>query len=132
MEEVNAAMESAGLGAEDKNNSQIAPSEDDENDKRDGTTKQRESFLSIYKEDNGNDGEAKSDEPDLSNGIRFKREAEEDDTGFELKTGPDGSAAGNAGGKPLIQELNSKETEVITKRKAQEKAIAEKRREEEE
>ena len=41
-----------------------------------------------------------SDEPDLSGGIRFKRDAEEDDNGFELKTGPD--AVANSSGKPLI------------------------------
>ena len=54
----------------------------------------REEFLNIYKEDNnaGKDGENAG--PDLSNGIRFKRD-EEEDSGFTLKTSPDGA-------KPLI------------------------------
>jgi len=55
--------------------------------------------LNIYKEDGGNDGESKSDEPDLSNGIRFKRNEEDEESGFELKTNTD---AANSSGKPMI------------------------------
>lgn len=88
---------------ESKSNSQIAPSadqDDDENDKRDQVTKQRESFLNIYKESDAKADDDGADEPDLSKGIRFKRDAEDDENGFELKTGPESAA--NAGGKPLI------------------------------
>ena len=83
-------------------NSRIAPSADDEgNDKRDETTKKRENFLSIYKESNNqNDGDGVQDAPDLSNGIRFKRDANDDEPDFELKTG--GATAAANGGRPLI------------------------------
>ena len=79
-------------------NSNIPASEND-NEKRDDTTIQRESFLSIYKDGDDNDGESKSDEPDLSNGIRFKRDAGEEDSGFVMNTGTDQE---NSSGKPLI------------------------------
>ena len=66
----------------DKYTTSIAPSEDKKEDKRDDVTQGRENFLNIYKE-GGDDGESKNDDPDLANGIRFKRE-EEEDSGFEL------------------------------------------------
>ena len=87
-------------------NRRIAPSEephneggDGESDKRDVRTRKREDFLTIYKEeDEGKEGKVgDNDEPDLSNGIRFKRDAHEEDSGFELKTGSEGT-----GKKPLI------------------------------
>ena len=84
-------------------NKRIAPSEDPhndngENDKRDVMTRKREDFLTIYKEDEGKDGkDGDNDEPDLSSGIRFRRDADEEDSGFELKTGSEGT-----GKKPLI------------------------------
>ena len=86
-------------------NSRIAPSNADENetDKRDETTKKRENFLSIYKESNtgkDGDGDREPDAPDLSNGIRFKRDANEDEPDFELKTG--GATAAATSGRPLI------------------------------
>ena len=76
-------------------------------DKRDKATVRREEFLNIYKEENnaGQDGEDGG--PDLSNGIKFKRE--EEDSGFTLKTSPDSGQ-----GKPLIQELDSVETSTTT------------------
>ena len=63
-------------------------SENKGKDKRYKATVRREEFLNIYKEENdaGNDGENAG--PDLSNGIRFKRD-EEDESGFTLKTTPD-------------------------------------------
>ena len=79
-------------------NSQIKPQPDEE-DQRDETTVRRENFLSIYKEgENKDDGE--EDGPDLSNGIKFKRDEENEDE-FKLKT----SKENESGKKPLIQEL---------------------------
>ena len=63
--------------------------------------------MDIYKESDAVAGEGK-DEPDLSNGIRFKHE-EEVDSGFELKTASESEKKG----KPLIQELDSTEAETI-------------------
>ena len=74
----------------------IPASDDDET--RDETTVKRESFLSVYKESNDGDAADGNDEPDLSNGIRFKRDAEEDEPNFDLKTGPESSD----GKRPLI------------------------------
>ena len=75
-----------------------------ENKGKDKATVKREEFLNIYKEDKnaGKDGEEAG--PDLSNGIRFRRD-EEDESGFTLKTTPDSGQ-----GKPLIQELDAVET----------------------
>lgn len=87
--------------------SQIPSSEDQEDDKRDDVTKDRESFLSIYKENKGGDADG-NEEPDLTNGIRYKTDARDDDPEFELKTGNEGQSNG---GKPLIQELDAKEAE---------------------
>ena len=82
------ANESSGVSSDYNkygNNSQIPPSADaDGNDNRDDRTIQRENFLNIYKENDGNDNQNNSNEPDLSNGIRFKRDADEDESGFEL------------------------------------------------
>jgi len=72
------------------------PAMDEAEDKRDEATIKRESFLTIYKEKAG-DKETTADEPDLSSGVRFKRdEAEDEESGFELKTSLTG------GKKPLI------------------------------
>lgn len=60
-------------------------------------TKGRESFLDIYQE-NQDDQNDQNDEPDLSNGIRFKRDADEDDEAFELRTGVESGSKG----KPMI------------------------------
>lgn len=76
---------------EDKYTSQIAPSADStdkDEDKRDAATVRRENFLNIYNENADNGEQSKEDGPDLSNGIKFKHDAEED-SGFELKTGAD-------------------------------------------
>ena len=62
---------------EDKYTSQIAPTPDDETDKRDAVTVGRENFLSIYKDRQGGDDD-QNDEPDLANGIKFRRDAEDD------------------------------------------------------
>lgn len=106
--------------------SKSIPASDDD-DKRDETTVKRESFLSVYKE--GKDGDAAdgNDEPDLSNGIRFKRDDEEDDEpNFELKTGPESSD----GKRPLIQELDVTESKkIMEKKKAQEVIEAEESKE---
>ena len=83
---------------EDKYTSQIAPTPDDENDKRDAVTVGRENFLSIYNERQGGDDD-QNDEPDLTNGIKFRRDAEDDQDGFELKT-PGGEPG--AKGRPMI------------------------------
>ena len=72
-----------------KYTSQIPSSEDQEDDKRDDVTKDRESFLSIYKENKGGDADG-NEEPDLTNGIRYKTDARDDDPEFELKTGNEG------------------------------------------
>ena len=74
---------------EDKYTKQIPPSSNGEEDKdtRDAVTKHRENFLSIYKEGNDNAADDQSNEPDLSQGIRYKTTADEDESGFELKTG---------------------------------------------
>ena len=55
----------------------------------------REEFLSIYKEGKDAD-DRKDDQPDLSNGIRFRRD-EEDESDFKLKTQQDTDSA-----RPLI------------------------------
>ena len=55
----------------------------------------------------------------MSQGIRYKTTAEEEDSGFELKTSADGAAAG----KPLIQEIGTKEaSKIAEERKAREQA----------
>ena len=41
-------------------------------DKRDDPTKRREDFLNIYKEDKDKQGDGEDDQPDLSQGIKFK------------------------------------------------------------
>lgn len=91
-----------------KYTSQIPGSEEGEQDedKRDEVTKKRENFLNIYKENQDGDANG-NDEPDLSNGIRYKTDARDEDPEFELKTGNEGS--GNR--KPMIQELDAKEAE---------------------
>ena len=68
------------------------PASDQEEDKRDAATIKRENFLSIYKEggDNG-DGQDNDLEPDLSQGIKFKRDQEADESSFELKTSAESS-----------------------------------------
>jgi len=53
--------------------------------------------LNIYKENIADVGESKEDK-DPSDGIRFKRDSEEEDSGFELKT----AAESQKKGKPLI------------------------------
>jgi len=78
--------------------SKSIPATDDDDERRDETTVKRESFLSVYKENNDADAVEGNDEPDLSNGIRFKRDAEEDEPNFDLKTGPESSD----GKRPLI------------------------------
>jgi len=88
-------------------NIQIKPQEDGD-DERDETTKRREDFLNIYKEDK-EDGKGDDETPDLSNGIKFKRDEEEEDK-FDLKTSKDNEK------KPLIQELDSKENTAIQAR----------------
>ena len=102
----------------DSRSTRIAPSDDDGEDKRDAMTRKREDFLNIYQENKDGDGEG-NDEPDLSNGIKFKRDAEDEDSGFEMKTGNEGS-----GKKPLIQELDVKQTEEIAKQKQAREAAA--------
>ena len=89
-------------------------------DKRDSATIQRESFLNIYKEgdeDDLDDGK----EPDLSNGIRFKRDEDDEEDNFKLRTQIDTTN----GKKPLIQELDAKESaEISQKKKAMEEVEA--------
>ncbi len=76
----------------------IPASDADDEDKRDTRTKGRESFLNIYKENEDGDQDQGNDDPDLSNGIRFKRDESENEPDFELKTGGERSD----GKKPLI------------------------------
>jgi len=78
--------------------SSIPASDADDKDKRDTRTKGRESFLNIYKENEDGDQDQDNDDPDLSNGIRFKRDENENEPDFELKTGGERSD----GKKPLI------------------------------
>ena len=59
-------------------------------------TKRREDFLNIYKEESQDDD--KDDTPDLSNGIKFKREEGETEDDFKLRT----SQLAENGKKPLI------------------------------
>ena len=82
---------------EDKYTKQIPASQDESDDKRDAITKHRESFLNIYKENIADVGESKEDK-DPSDGIRFKRDSEEENSGFELKTATESQKKG----KPLI------------------------------
>lgn len=105
---------------DDKYSKPIKPLNDsDVEEKRDEMTIKRENFLSIYKEktDGGDDN---TDEPDLSNGIRFKRDQNEDDTEFQMKTG----TVVDPGKKPLIQEIDAKTSAEIAERK-KEREIAE-------
>ena len=51
-------------------------------DKRDKAAVRREEFLSIYKEDKETGTGDGDDAPDLSNGIRFKKEDEDEESGF--------------------------------------------------
>ncbi len=82
---------------EDKYTKQIPATQDESEDRRDAITKHRENFLNIYKENNADAGESKEDK-DLSNQIRFKRDSEEEESGFELKT----AAESQKKNKPLI------------------------------
>merc|ERR1712151_144114 len=94
--------------------------DNDENkgDKRDAATVRREDFLNIYKE-NGDEGEQNGDGVDLSNGIRFKRDEEEN--GFDLKTSV------NDGKSPLIQELDV--TDSVASTTASQKSAPKKEKE---
>ena len=71
-------------------------SENKGNEKRDKATVRREEFLNIYKEENNEGQDGENAGPDLTNGIKFKRD-EEEDSGFTLKTSLDSGQ-----GKPLI------------------------------
>ena len=65
---------------EDKYTSRIdaTPDNADENDRRDAVTVGRENFLSIYNERQGGGDDDQNDEPDLTNGIKFRRDEEDD------------------------------------------------------
>ena len=107
--------DTAEQALEDKYTKQIPPSPAgaDNEDKRDAVTRHRENFLNVYKE-GGDDITAESDEPDLSQGIRYKTTAGEEDSGFELKT-----SNSSEDKKPLIQEIGAKEaTQIAEERKA--------------
>ena len=54
-------------------------------DKRDDLTKRREDFLNIYKEDKEKKGDGEDDQPDLSNGIKFKQDDESEEA-FKMRT----------------------------------------------
>ena len=71
--------------------------DDKEDSKKDLATIKREDFLSIYKESDNVDVAGDQDAPDLSNGIRFKRD-EDSDPSFDLMTSVKDSKAG----RPLI------------------------------
>lgn len=82
-------------------------------DKRDLLTVKREDFLNIYKE--GEQTQTTEDAPDLSQGIKFKRDA---DKGFELKTSETSDK------KPLIMELDTPALADESKALAQAEEIA--------
>ena len=64
---------------EDKYSRPIPASDGGEDDKRDEATIQRENFLNIYQENKDGDAEEDSGAPDLSNGIRYRRDDEDDE-----------------------------------------------------
>lgn len=76
---------------------------DENEDKRDAATKRREDFLNIYKEDKGGNDGADDDTPDLSNGIKFKRDPDETEEDFKMRT----SKENESNKKPLIQEISA-------------------------
>ena len=59
---------------------------DEKEDKRDAATKRREDFLNIYKEDKGGNDGGDDDTPDLSKGIKFKRDPDETEEDFKMRT----------------------------------------------
>ena len=71
-----------------------------EEDTRDEVTRGRESFLNIYKDSDENAPAAEED-TDLSGGIKFKRDEDEEDA-FKMRTSKDEPS----GKRPLIQELD--------------------------
>ena len=58
------------------------------------------------------DGADENDEPDLSNGIRYKRD-EEDESDFKLRT----QKESGDGRKPLIQELDATASKQVEQKK---------------
>ena len=104
---------------EDKYSRPIPASAGGEDDKRDEATIQRENFLNIYQENKDVDADEDSGAPDLSNGIRYRRDDEDEDQ-FEMRTSKEN------GKKPLIQELDAKEQATVQEKKvAREVAAAE-------
>jgi len=89
----------------------------DKEDKRDPATQKRESLLKIFKEEDTN-GDADEKDVDLSNGIKIRRD-EEEDSGFELKTSV------SNGKSPLIQELDTPSSTASTAA-SQKKVVKEK------
>lgn len=80
---------------DDKYSKPIPPSASKDEDKRDSATVKRESFLNIYNENNDGGDNEDSGAPDLSNGIRYRQD-EEEESDFQLKTEAESSK------KPLI------------------------------
>jgi len=103
--------------------SRIGPSAEaleEEEDKRDANTIRRETFLNVVKDRSDREEDGGLDGPDLSNGIKFRRDEGDTDPDFELKT------SAEAKKKPLIMELDAKTSaEIAEKKKAKEVAEAE-------